>query len=290
MAGGKDVNPKAALIIEGGGMRGAFSSGVLNAMLDANLRFPYVIGMSSGACCGLFYLSEEQDNAREFFPRIARSGQEAFGLRSWLKGNGLFNLTYIVDHMASLKQIDYGAVLRNPTRFIIGATQADNAELVYWEKDQIKDHRTLQQYVKASASLPVIAPPVRIKGRDYVDGGVIDSIPIKKALEDGYEKIVVVHTQPRDYRKTRQRLELISMAWLRRYPQLRVAIETRHLRYNTTLKKMFQMEDDGNLFVIAPERTDVGRYGLDEASLENYYRQGYAILWEKQEALKQFLT
>lgn len=284
------MNPKTALIIEGGGMRGSFSSGVLNAMLDAELFFPYVIGMSSGAGCGLFYLSGEQENARNFYPGIARSGQEAFGLRSWLSGKGLFNLDYIVDHMASPKQLDYDAVLRNRAHFLIGATQADTAKLIYWEKGSVTSHEELQQYVKASASLPVIAPPVCIRGRAYVDGGVIDSIPIKKAEEDGCEKIVVIHTQPRGYRKTRQRLELISLAWLRPYPQLRRAIETRHLRYNSTLKRMFQLETEGKVFVIAPEQTGVGRYGLDEASLDNYYRQGYAMLWERRDELEAFIA
>lgn len=279
----------AALIIEGGGMRGAFTMGVLNGMIDAHIEFPYLIGMSSGALAGLLFLSKQQDLAKEFYPRIARAGAKAFGVRPWIKGKGLFNLSYIAEHLIGEEQIDYEAIFAHPARYLIGTTRARTGQLVFWEKSQVNTPYAMQRLVTASASLPVLAPSVRINKEAYVDGGIIESIPIQQALDDGYQKMIVIHTQPRGYQKNRQRLEPISLAWLKRFPVLQQAIQTRHLRYNATLKRMFAMEEAGSIFVICPDHSEVGRYGIDENALVNYYHQGYALFWEKVAEIRDFL-
>lgn len=283
------MEQKIGLIVEGGGMRGAFSTGVLNALLDAGIRFPYLIGMSSGAACGMFYLSEQQDLGRSFFLDIARAGEEAFGLRPWLSGKGLFNMDFIISQLGSSGAIAYERALANPAIFHIGTTHAKRAEMVFWEKSQGGNVKGLQNILRASASLPVLSPPVVIQGEKYVDGGIIESIPLDRAFDDGCDKVVIIHTQPRNYTKKKQRLELISRTWLRPYPKLKKAIESRHIRYNKTLEKMYQLEGKGQVFVIEPEQVGVSRYGLDEQGLENYYHQGYALLWEKHEDLEKFL-
>lgn len=270
-------------------MRGSFTMGVLNAMIDAGIDFSYLIGMSSGALAGIFYLSKQQDQAKDFFPGIARAGAKAFGVRPWLKGKGLFNLSYIAKVLAGEDQVDYQAVFDHPGRYLIGTTKASTGQLVFWEKSQARTPQALQVLVTASASLPVLSPPVQINKEAYVDGGIVESIPIHKALEDGFKKVVVIHTQPRGYQKERQRLEPISLAWLRPFPVLRQAIQTRHLRYNATLRRMFAMEKEGTAFVVCPEKAEVGRYGIDEDVLISYYHQGYALLWERLPALMAFL-
>lgn len=280
---------EAALIIEGGGMRGAFTIGVLNGMIDAGLDFPHIIGMSSGALAGLLYLSKQKELAKDFYPKIAQAGKEAFGIQPWLKGRGLFNLPYVCEHLTGEDQMDYEMIFAHPSRYLIGTTSAHTGELVFWDKNQAKSPRALQRLVTASASLPVLSPAIRIHGREYVDGGIIESIPIDRALKDGYNKLVIIHTQPRGYQKERQRLELISRTWLRRFPVLKQAIQTRHLRYNATLMRMFQMEEEGQAFVICPDNSEVSRYGVDVDSLMNYYHQGYRLFWERYPELRLFL-
>lgn len=278
------------LVIEGGGMRGAFSSGVLNAMLDAAMHFPYVIGMSSGAGCGLFYLSGQRDLNRRFYPAVAAAGAKAFGLRSWLSGKGLFNMHYIIDDIVHNMNVDLSAFFANPARYLIGATDADTSELVFWDKSDLKTAEELFERIAASASLPVLAPPVLINHRPYVDGGVVDSIPLMRAFADGCRKVVVIHTRPPAYVKSRQKLELIASLWLRRYPALRHAILTRHLRYNETVKKMYAMVEAGRVFVLQPKASSAGRYDVNQQSLERLYHEGHALVRDRHKALEAFVT
>jgi predicted patatin/cPLA2 family phospholipase len=280
---------KSGLVLEGGGLRGVYTSGVLRHFMDQNLYFPYVIGVSMGACNAANYVARQPERNRIVNIRYVNDSRY-LSYRRLLLGGELFGMDFIFDTVPNqLVPFDYQTFARSPQEFIITATDCVSGQPVYYEKTQLG--QDFLRVLRASASLPLISKPVEYGQRFLLDGGLSDSIPLKKCLADGNEKCVLVLTQARDYRKSPERLRHLTR-W--RYPQfkgLNQALATRHLRYNETIETINQLESQGRIFVIRPEQSlGIGRVERHPDKLHLAYDQGYADAQRSYPALCQYLS
>lgn len=266
---------KVSLVLEGGAMRGSFTAGVISLLMDKEITFPYVIGISAGASNALNYVSKQKERARICFVEMV-SRPEYYGIRHFIRGNGIFNTKFLYDELPmKVLPYDYKAFFASDIFIKLGAVHAKSASMRYWSREEIKTPHGLNMRLRASSSMPLVMPITKIDGEDYVDGGVVDSIPIEEAIRDGNEKQVVVLTQQKGYIKERQKLNPVTKFWLRDYPKLLDAISNRHLVYNRTIKRIEDLEKQGNAFVIRPGRKLVSRTETNTDRLMESYKYGY---------------
>lgn len=264
---------KMGLVLEGGGMRGVFTCGVLDFMMDKKIEFPYAVGVSAGACNGLSYLSHQRGRAKysniDLLKKYDYIGlKHLFHQRSILDQKLLYEL-----FPEEILPYDYDAYFQNPTRFEMVTTNCVTGRACYLEER--KDRIRLVTIAKASSSLPYVCPITYVDGRPMLDGGIVDSIPVLRAVEQGYEKNVVVLTRSRGYRKSEKDIRVPRFIY-RRYPRLRLVLSRRCQVYNQQLEMVEQMEDAGKILVIRPEKpVTVNRIEKDVKKLEALYNEGY---------------
>ena len=264
---------KMGLVLEGGGMRGVFTCGVLDFMMDHDIEFPYAVGVSAGACNGLSYMSHQRGRARY-------SNIDMLEKYNYISFKHLFHQRSILDQKLlyelfpeEILPYDYDAYMKNPNRFEMVTTNCVTGRACYLEEKCDKER--LLRIAKASSSLPYVCPIVYVDGRPMLDGGIIDSIPVLRAIEQGYEKNVVVLTRNRGYRKTEKDIRIPSFIY-RRYPRLRVLLSNRCSAYNEQLEMIERMEDEGSIIAIRPEKkVVVNRIEKDIKKLTELYEEGY---------------
>lgn len=267
------IDPQTALVLEGGGMRGVFTCGVLDSFMDRDIRFPYVIGVSAGACNGLSYMSRQRGRAK--FSNIDLLQKYHYiGLKYlWKKHNIMdFDLLFH-DFPEQILPYDYEAYFNNPTRYVMVTTNCLTGEAVYLEERCNKER--LLDIVRASSSLPFVCPIVRVDGIPMLDGGIVDSIPLAHALADGCTKAVVVLTRNAGYRKKIQGTRVPSFIY-KKYPLLQRAINRRSVVYNEQLDLVERLEVSGQAVVIRPQQpVQVDRIERDVRKLTALYDEGY---------------
>ena len=278
---------QAGLILEGGGMRGVYTAGVLDAFLEENLEFSSIYGVSAGSCHACSYMSKQ-------FGRAYRVNVEYLddprycSVRSLLKTGDLFGAEMLYSQIPDvLDPFDYEEFRNYPGKFYAVLTNVDTGEAEYV---RVKDLSKQIWAVRASSSLPLISRTIHIQGKRYLDGGIADSIPIRRSMECGNTKNVVILTREEGYEKTPNSLmPLIRL----RYPFSRKFQEkaaNRHIRYNETLDFLKKEEDAGRVFVIRPSRKVlVGREEKDRTKLEQLYKAGRNDGKKAMEALKKYL-
>jgi predicted patatin/cPLA2 family phospholipase len=265
----------AALILEGGGLRGTFSSGVLRRFVDDKLYFAYVIGVSMGACNAANYISLQPERNRIVNTRYVRD-KRYISYRRLLSGGDLFGMDFIFREIPSnLIPFDLETFLANPMKCVTVVSDCVSGEALYYSKNELgPDYLTV---LKASSSLPFIAKAVEYKGRMLMDGGLADSIPVRRAAADGWKKRVVILTRPAGYRKKPSRLPGIFLRAYRKFPGLLRNLETRYRHYNETADYIEDLESRKEIFVIRPETGFLaGRVERDVAKIYLTYDQGYA--------------
>jgi predicted patatin/cPLA2 family phospholipase len=262
------------LILEGGGMRGVYTAGVLEYFSEHNIYFPYMIGVSAGACMGASYLSRQLGRNRVVNVEWVSDPRYISWKNLWKKGQ-LFGMDFIFDEIPNKHvPFDYDAFRNSPEEFVIGTTDCVTGETVYYRKSD--PDFDLLQLLRASSSLPFIAPIVEYGRRKLLDGGISDPIPLKKAESDGCKRNLLILTRNEDYRKSPGRFGWIVQRAYRKYPKLVEKMFKRHERYNETLDYIVEQERTGLAFVIRPQETlVVGRMERDPAKLDALYRQGY---------------
>ena len=281
-------NQKTALILEGGGMRGVYTAGVLDRFLEDGLTFDSCYGVSAGACHATSFLSGQHGRAFDVCVDYLNDSRYC-SLSSLLKTGDLFGAEMIYDIIPNqLNPYDYDAFAKNPTKFFAVATDCLTGKAEYFpitdlHKDVIK--------VRASSSLPLLSRMVEIDGRPYLDGGLADSIPVDKAREDGATKQVIVLTRQPGYRKKKtSSLPLVKLRY-RRYPNLVNTIATRQIRYNQTLEEIEAGKGKGELFVIQPQKPlEVRRTEKDWDTLTGAYLQGWRDATWAMDDLRKFLA
>lgn len=267
------LTPRSGLVLEGGGMRGVFTCGVLDNFMDRGVRFPYTIGVSAGACNGLSYMSEQRGRAKYSNIDLLQK-YHYIGLKQLLlKGNLMdFELLF---HTFPEKIIpyDYDRFAACKEHFEMVTTDCHTGRACYFEEKQ--DPARIIDLVKASSSLPFVSPISYVDGRPMLDGGIADSIPLRRAQSLGYDNNIVVLTRNRGYRKSTKPTP-VPPFFYRKYPELRRAIKERNGVYNEQISNVERLEAKGDLVVIRPERPiEVDRMERDVAKLLALYEEGY---------------
>lgn len=262
----------AGLILEGGGMRGVYTAGVLDAFLEKKVQFSDIYGVSAGSCHACSYMSGQQGRAY----RVAvdyLDDPNYCGTRTFLRTGNIFGVEMLYSQIPNvLDPFDYEAFKKYPGNLHAVITDVDTGEPVYVK---VKDLNKQMWAIRASSSLPLVSKSLVVNGHTYLDGGVADSIPIKKSIEDGNTKNVVVLTREEGYQKEPNRsMRLIKM----RYPHAKAFVKkmaNRHIRYNETLAFLEKEEKAGRVFVIRPkEKVEVGRVEKNKEKLEALYQIG----------------
>ncbi len=277
----------AGLIFEGGGMRGAYTTGVIDAFLDNDLEFSSCYGVSVGACNAASFIAKQR--RRAYRVTTDYIGDKRYcSILSLLRSGNLFGsdmLYHIIPEQ--LDPYDYDAFARYPGKLYIVATNCETGEAEYFH---LKNMREEVEMLQASSSLPLLAKIVRIDGKEYLDVGVIDSIPLQRSIADGNSKNVVVLTQDITYRKEPMKIVPLLKIFYRNYPNLVHQLATRHIRYNQTLDFLAQEESAGRAFVLRPKNPmNIGRVETNKTKLAALYDDGYNDTMERMDDLIAFL-
>ncbi|WP_036876585.1 patatin-like phospholipase family protein [Xylanibacter oryzae] len=272
------IDRNTGLVLEGGGMRGVFTSGVLDAFMKHDLYFHYVVAVSAGACNGLSYMSHQPRRARiSNIDYLARYNY--IGLRHLVTQGCIFDQKLLYeDFPNTLLPFDFDTYFNNPDIFEMVTTNCLTGRSCYLN---VKDDRQrLLDAVRASSSLPYVSKIVMVDGIPMLDGGIVDSIPVMRAMEQGHSKNVVVLTRNKGYRST-EKDHKIKYVFYKNYPRLRVALSHRCEAYDRQLDMIDQLEDSGQIICIRPARpVEVGRIEKDTKKLEAIYEEGF-LLGEK---------
>ena len=208
---------KIGLVLEGGGMKCAYTAGILDAMMDNGVTFDYCIGVSAGSANGVSFVAGQRGrNIRFYTEHINEKGY--FGLSSFLKTGNLFGLQYIygtLTNSGGADPLDFDAFMKSPMEYWLVATDAQTGKPTYFSKKDM--HKDDYRHVMASCAIPAVCRPVEINGRFYYDGGVSDSIPVQKAMDDGCDKLVVILTKPHDFVKEPEKDRFIYKRLCRKY-------------------------------------------------------------------------
>ncbi len=264
---------QAGLVLEGGGMRGMYTCGVLEFFLEKELIFSDCYGVSAGACHLCSYLSGQKGRALHVGIDYLQC-RDYCSLSSLLRTGDLFNKDFCYDLIPNyLNPYDYEAFERYPGRAYAVATNIETGEAEYL---RLKHMQTDIEAVRASSSLPLVSKNVRIGNKLYLDGGISDAIPLQKSILDGNQKNIVVLTKEVGYRrKPSSLLPLIRVAYLR-YPKVYELMKNRHIAYNRILDMVEKKEKAGEIIVLRPkENGGIGRIEKDKEKLMALYRQGY---------------
>lgn len=277
----------SSLVLEGGGMRGVYTAGVLDLFLDKEIEFKGVIGVSAGACTGCSFLSKQRKRAYDVMVDYL-DDPRYLSIKSLLLTGNAFGSEFIFDTIPNeLNLYDYEAFNNYKGRFYAVATDMKTGKPFYRPIVNMNIDLT---YINASMSLPLLSKPVEIDGHQYLDGGISDSIPVKFMYDLGFKKNVVVLTRPKGYRKEKTKTLPILEKSYSEYPQLIKRMANRHLDYNNTLNLLDMWKKTGNAFVIEPsEPLVISRLEKNHTKLEALYELGYKDAYDNYDSLIEYL-
>ncbi|MCQ2089371.1 MAG: patatin family protein [Fibrobacter sp.] len=279
---------KTGLILEGGAMRGLFTCGILDVMMEQGIEVDGAVGVSAGACFGCNMKSRQPGRALRYNLRFAKD-------KRYCSFSNLFKTGDLYDADFCYKQIprvldpfDYDALVKNPMEFHMVATDAETGKAAYVKmNDGLGDDL---EWMRASASMPLAARLVDIQGRKYMDGGIADSIPLQYFESIGFNRNIVILTQPRSYVKKKNLLVPIMRLVYRKYPKLVDAVAARHVMYNEETRYVFEQEKQGNVMVLCPDASlGIGRTENDVVKLQRVYDQGRELAMQRLDEIKAFL-
>ncbi len=269
------IDRKTGLVLEGGGMRGVFTSGVLDAFMKHNLTFPYVVAVSAGACNGMSYVSHQPRRARisniDYLERY-----KYIGIRHLVTQGCIFDRDLLYDKFPNqYLPFDFDTFFNSEMEFEMVTTNCRTGLPMYLSERH--DRQRALDIVRASSSLPYVSKIVEVDGEPMLDGGIVDSIPVERAIAKGFPRNVLVLTRNKGYRSTGRDHKTPRFVY-RNYPRLRVALSHRIEAYNAQLDTIDRMEAEGRVLCIRPERPmEVGRIEKDTAKLERLYEEGFML-------------
>ncbi|MDE7456838.1 MAG: patatin family protein [Prevotella sp.] len=278
---------RKGLVLEGGAMRGLWTAGVIDVMMEHDIWPDGLIGVSAGAAFGCNYKSRQVGRAIRYNTRFARDSRFS-GLKSLLLSGDYFNAHFgyhVVPYEYDL--FDITAFQQNPMTFTVVCTDVVTGQAVYHDMSHV-DYDELE-WLRASASMPLASRVVKVQGRQLLDGGVADSIPLEYFENNGYDRNVVILTQPLGYQKEHNRLMPLIRLWLRHYPNMVRALDERHLMYNRQLEYVRQAEQEGRCLVIRPdEPIPIGHLSHDADQMRRVYELGRTVGQRYIEQIKDF--
>lgn len=261
------------LVLEGGGMRGVFTCGVLDYFMDNNINFPYVVGVSAGACNGLSYISKQRGRAK--FSNIDLYRKHKYmGLKYLIKKRNYIDFDLLFyDFPERIIPYDYNSYAKSETTFEMVTTNCLTGKANYFEEK--KNKKRIIDIAKASSSLPIICPIAFVDNTPMLDGGIVDSIPVERAMSAGYEKNIVILTRNKGYRKEKKDIKVPGFIY-KKYPAIRETLSNRNSLYNYQLELTEKLEEEGIITVIRPQKpVVVDRVEKNIEKLEDLYYEGY---------------
>lgn len=279
---------KTGLILEGGGLRGLYTAGILDAWMQEGIKYDGIIGVSAGALFGCNFKSHQIGRALRYNIRL-KDDPRYMSIKSFIKTGNLVGADFAYHEVPTkIDIVDAETFENDPTPFYVVTTDVSTGEPFYHEMKKI-DYEGLE-WMRATGSMPVVSTPVPLDGKFYLDGGISDSIPLKFFQSIGYERNVVILTRPRGYLK-----KPTSMGWLfrlccRKYPEIANAMIRRHEMYNQQIEYILEEEKKGNTLLIFPEEDlNIGRTELNEEKMRHVHSIGLRQGKELIDRIKEFI-
>ncbi len=281
---------KTGLLVEGGGMKCAYSAGVLDAFMENGITFDYVIGVSAGAANAASFMAGQIGRNKRFYTEFV-TDPEYFGVKSFLKTHDGFNLKYIYGDLTNeggAAELYYDKVMENPAEYEIVATNAITGKPHYFKKEELK--RNDYKQIMASSAIPALCRPVFIDKVPYYDGGISDALPLRRAFDCGCERVVCLLSKSRNYIKKPEKMKAMYTIMCKKYPNTIKNMNNRYIMYKREQDFMYKAEKKGRAFIFSLE-TDLklSTYTMDPNINGQLYDLGVQDFHEKEEALKEFL-
>ncbi|MCF8008612.1 MAG: patatin family protein [Halanaerobiales bacterium] len=270
------MDKKLGLVLEGGGMRGAYTAGVLDYLMKNNIGFDYIIGVSAGANNGANYISNQRERNKEIFLKIV-DDDRFVGIKNLIKEGNYFGMDFLFREVPDqIIPFDYDTFEKSSIKFKVAVTSSNTAEAVYFDSDNHNPHFIVKKVLRASSSIPLISKPVYINGDYYYDGGIADPIPLKKSMKDGNQYNVLVLTKNKGNRLSRKRSSVFLKLLLKEYPALVKKLRNRYIEYNKCLDLIDRLENEGKVFVFRPNKK-LWMTGLEsnQKDITKLYNRGY---------------
>ena len=281
---------KATLVLEGGATRGIFTSGALDYLMERDLYFSDVIGVSAGSCNAVDYVSRQPGRTRDCMIPTDKEGKYYYGIRDFVKEKSLMNMDLIFDkYPKELLPFDFETYFNSEINCQIVTTNCLTGKAEYMTEDS--DNDRLMKLCRASSSMPLLTPIVNIDHVPYLDGGLADSVPIRRAQQMENEKIVVILTKNQGYRKSvlSPTMQRVYKRAYKSYPNLIRTIFRRSFEYNKTMNYLDQLEKRGEIFILRPQVKPVSRLERNKETLHAFYEHGYKYTERKFDDLMEYL-
>lgn len=278
---------KKGLVLEGGAMRGMFTTGVLDVFMENSITFDGMLGVSAGATFGCNFKSKQIGRAIRY--NLKYAGDKRYcSFHSLFTSGNLYNADFCYNVLPNqLDLFDYETFDNDPMEFYVGTTNAETGEPLY---QKIQNSREGMEWIRASASMPGVSRPVKIGDLTLLDGGIADSVPLEYFESIGYTKNIVILTQPRDFIKPPVSFFPLMKFLLRKYPKLIDAVATRHEKYNKQREYIFSREKDGAAYIICPEKPlGISRTEKNKNELKRVYEEGRRVAAEQLDGIRKFL-
>ena len=278
-----------SLILEGGTFRPIFSAGVMDALLDNNIMFPYCIGVSAGITNGVSYISKQKKRNLDILMTY-RNDKRYLGLRNFLKCKSLFGLDFVYGEIPNkLSPFDMETYQKYEGKILVGVTNAVTGKTEYFDGKELDDNCSI---LRATCAIPLFFPAIKINDNYYYDGGICDPVPIKKAIDDGNEKHLIILTRPKEYRKDLSKGNIIvSKLFRKKYPNLKEPLLTRHNHYNETIRFCEELEAQGKAVIIRPTlEQSIESFEKDVNKLREGYNNGYKMAIENLDKIKELFN
>ena len=276
---------KVGLVLEGGTFRPIFSSGVMDALVDQHIEFDYMIGVSAGITDGFSYASKQTKRNYDILMNH-RHDKKYVGMRNYFSDKSLFGLKYAYETIPNeLYPFDWETFYHNPMEIKVGVTNVQTGQSEYLDGKQLDKQCTM---LKATCAIPFAFPPILYHNQYYYDGGICDPIPVRKALADGCDKLLIILTRPEDYRKTLSKANVVASKVLKRkYPRLVEPLLTRHIAYNETLDYCKQLEKEGKAIILRPtNEIQIDSFEKDLKKIDAIYHYGYDLALSRLDEIK----
>lgn len=264
---------KLGLVLEGGGMRGIYTAGVLDYLMEQKIWADYVIGVSAGACHAASYLSKQPGRSLLINTKYA-GNKDYMSFRNFFREGSVFGMDFVFHRVPDeLEPYDYDTMLQSPTEFVVVTTDIHSGKPAYFDKSHLQHNSYI---IGASCAIPVFSRIVPYQGGEYLDGGTSDPIPVRKAIEDGCDHVIVVLTREHGYVKSPEKFRHVYHRKYRKYPNMVHTMDERHNIYNDTLSYLAELQRQGTATVIAPKDPPaIGRFEKNADNLRALYQTGY---------------
>ena len=275
----------SGLILEGGTFRPIFSSGVMDALLDNDIMFPYVIGVSAGITDGFSYVSKQRKRNYDILMNH-RHDKRYVGLRNYFTDKSLFGLRFAYETIPNeLYPFDWETFLNNPTQIKVGVTNVKTGQCEYLDGKQLDQKCTM---LKATCAIPIAFPAIELNNQLYYDGGIVDPIPVRQAIKDGHEKLLIVLTRPQGYQKTLSKANTIAAKhFQKKYPALVEPLLNRHILYNQTIEFCEELEKQGKALILRPTQdVQIDSFEKDLQKIDRIYHYGYNLAMQNIDKIK----